>query len=362
MNLFYVVVFGIFFAFNLFVGGIFYIFFPSKFTKILLWALPIAGPLFILLSFAVNRRSEGYFGGLIAMLGHYWTGILGILVFIGIVMILAFVVLSLFKIPSIYWIGRTGLAFMVVFTLLGIMGGQTAPVVRQIDIKSPHLPVDKLKIVQISDTHLGTGVRVKRVRDMVKEINAQEPDIIVVTGDFFENGNKLVEKNANALKHMKAKYGIYGTLGNHEFYRGLKQSTHFFEKAGVELLRQQTVRPLPGVAVSGLDDFSTAHISKADFGRFLDGLNKNEFNIILQHEPKYYDVAQGKMDLMLSGHTHDGQIFPFRYLVKTRYPHVYGLYQKGRSSFYVTSGVFYWGPPMRLFSRNEIAVFNIEKE
>ncbi|ACC97650.1 Phosphohydrolases family gene [Elusimicrobium minutum Pei191] len=358
---FYALAFSVFIILHVFCSGTFYYFFPSAVTKTAFWAAPVFCTGLIVLSFALNRRSTGFFEGIVTMLGHYWTGIIFIIFSVAILMVFSEIIFNFFKIPAKLWIGRAGLCAMAVFIILGIIGGLMPPKTVTINLKSDKLPVEKLKVVQISDTHLGTGVAVKRVKKMVDQVNALEPDLIVVTGDYFENGEKFRAKNAHALKQMKAKYGVYGVFGNHEFYGGVKKSVEFFKMAGTELLRNDSVEPLPGVVVSGVDDFASAHISRSDFAEFLKTINPQKYNILLQHEPRFYDTAENKVDLMLSGHTHRGQIFPFHFLVKARYPYFYGLYTRGETKYYVTSGAFYWGPPMRLFSRNEIVLFNIEK-
>ncbi|WP_424245389.1 hypothetical protein Dip510_000356 [Elusimicrobium posterum] len=334
----------------------------SKITRVLLWVLPITGPLLIVLTFGLNRRAESEWAGIVTLIGHFWTGIIFLLFAVCFVMLLTHFGLSLFKIDAKSYIAVTGLTIFVLLSVAAIAGGYQDPAVRNVNFKDQSLPVDKLSIVQISDTHLGTGVNIKRVERLVQQVNALNPDLILVTGDFFENGSEeLMKENAKALRKMKAKYGIYGSLGNHEFYRGLDQSVKFFEAAGVTLLRQQSVEVKDGIVVAGVDDFNTTRTTKKDFVNYLDTLDKDKFNIIMAHEPKYFKAASGKMNLMLCGHTHNGQIWPFNFLVKTRYRHVYGLYKKGPSHYYVTSGTFYWGPPMRLLSRSEIPYIIVEK-
>ncbi|GHT38898.1 hypothetical protein FACS189437_00810 [Bacteroidia bacterium] len=328
----------------------------------LFWVMPLAGTLFITLSFLLNRRSESYLAGLLTMAGHYWTGILFIIFSVCFVMLCGAIVLGWFKIAAPYWLGRAGLIVIALSVALAVIGGRRAPVIQRINLKDANLPVEKLTIAQISDTHLGTGVNIKRVKEMAAKINALEPDLILVTGDFYENGEHLKQQNIDALKELKAKYGIYGSLGNHEFYGGVKQNAEFYNAAGVKLLRQETARPLPGVAVSGVDDFNTGRISAAAFADFLNTLNPRDYNILMEHEPRYFDAARGKVNLMLSGHTHAGQIFPFNLLVRLRYKHVYGLFKDGGTDYYVTSGAFYWGPPMRLFTKGEIPFIIIERE
>jgi predicted MPP superfamily phosphohydrolase len=111
-----------------------------------------------------------------------------------------------------------------------------------------------------------------------------------------------------------------------------------------------------------VDDLSAARITDDKLKETLKELDGGKYNIVLSHEPEKFDIFAGSAaGLVLCGHTHDGQIFPFNLLVKLRYKHNYGLYKIKDTYFYVTSGAFYWGPPMRLFTKNEIAVINVEK-
>ncbi|MDR0292173.1 MAG: metallophosphoesterase [Elusimicrobium sp.] len=347
---------------HVFSAGTFYYFFPSKITKILLWLMPLAGTLLIMSGFALQRKSESWLNEPVILAAYYWIGVLFIIFSVSFVIACGVVALGWLKIAVPPWLGRAGLVVSALFIILAVIGGQRTPEIKKINLKAAGLPVEKLSIAQISDSHIGIGVSVKRVRKMVEEINALEPDLILITGDFYEGGKKLRQQEIDALKGLKAKYGVYGSMGNHEFYAGLGNSLDFYEAAGVKPLRQATVRPLPGLAVSGVDDFNAAHISAGDFSNFLNTLNPKDYNILMEHEPRYFETAQDKVNLMLCGHTHRGQIFPFNWLVRLRYKHVYGLFKYGGTNYYVTSGVFYWGPPMRLFTKNEIPFITIERE
>lgn len=361
MHFFYLTAIIVFLSLHVFCAGTIHFFFTSKLTKIIFWVLPLLGPAIIILSFGLNRRSEGEIAGFFALLGHFWTGIIFLLFVSCLVMVLSQIGLSLFKIDAKQYIGVAGITIFFLMTIAAIAGGYQDPTIKTVEFKDAALPVEKLNIVQLSDTHLGTGVSLKRVERMVEQVNALHPDLILITGDFFENGEDLMEANAMALRNLKAKYGVYGSLGNHEFYRGLQKSIIFFGYAGVTLLRGQSAEPIPGIIVSGLDDITTTKIKKKDFNDFLSALDHKKYNILMEHEPKYFKTAANKVNLMLSGHTHNGQIFPFNFLVKLRYKYVYGPYTIGKTNFYITSGTFYWGPPMRLFSRNEIANIIITK-
>lgn len=289
-----------------------------------------------------------------SMLSYYWLGSVFIL------FCAALITLLLTYVLGRGCAGAAGAALGVIAVAAAIITAHMAPVVKRIDISAQNLPVEKLTIAQISDTHFGAGVSVTRAQKLAAQINALKPDIIVITGDFNENGG--AEYSA-AISAMKAKYGVYGSLGNHEFYRGTAKNTAFYERSNVTLLRQQSAEPAPGVQVLGIDDLTAGRITSSKLKEILgQNLDKDKFSIVLEHEPEQYEIfAAAGANLVLSGHTHSGQIFPFSLLVRLRYPHYYGLTKMNNTYFYVTSGTFYWGPPMRLFTRNEIAFFTITK-
>ena len=149
-------------------------------------------------------------------------------------------------------------------------------------------------------------------------------------------------------------------MGNHEYYVGYEQSKDFFRQADITLLENSTATLPNQIQLAGLKDIHTAGVSEQDIIQVLNSLDKNQPIILLSHTPKYAKTAaKHGTDLMFSGHTHNGQIWPFNYLVRLQFPQIYGLYKIDDMLFYVTSGMFYWGIPLRFLAPAEIPIIEV---
>lgn len=241
--------------------------------------------------------------------------------------------------------------------LWSVYNASRPPVVKDIDVPIPGLSadLDGFTVVQLSDLHLGVTVSLEKFSRIVAQVDALKPDLIVMTGDIFDAGLRddgAVERIGAGLR---AGHGILAVLGNHEFYHGVEVSSRTFAGMGARLLRNEVVTLPGGLQVAGVDDVRTARLSAADVAAVLSNLDPARPSLFLSHQPLGFDVAvRAGVGLMLSGHTHEGQIFPFGLIVRLFYPRFSGLYREGRSNLYVTSGAGQWGPPMRLFTRAEI--------
>lgn len=222
-----------------------------------------------------------------------------------------------------------------------------------------------ITVAQISDLHLGLIVgerKVARVKELLESVG---PDILVSTGDLVDGMAPHLDQLSVLLDGIKAPLGKYAVTGNHEFYAGLSESLDFHRRAGFTVLRGESA--LAGdILLAGVDDpagYRTDETVHASEDSVLPEAGKNEFTILLKHRPLVQTASLGRFDLQLSGHTHRGQIFPFKYLVKLQYPMLDGLYPLGKNSaLYTSRGTGTWGPPMRVFSPPEITVFTIVPE
>ncbi|MFA6316705.1 MAG: metallophosphoesterase [Elusimicrobiota bacterium] len=220
-------------------------------------------------------------------------------------------------------------------------------------LKAEH---DEFTLVHISDLHVGLTVPLKRLEAIADMVDKLHPDLVVLTGDLVDPGPVPREAIVEAGKRLHARYGKLAVLGNHEFYHGLSDSLDCLAACGARVLRGE-VAEVQGIQFIGIDDIMAAGLSREDVAATLSSLDPAKPSVLLSHQPRHADLAAEKgVGLMLSGHTHQGQIFPFGLLVRLSYRYLYGLYRIGDMSLYVTSGAGHWGPPMRFLTRSEIAV------
>jgi uncharacterized protein len=235
----------------------------------------------------------------------------------------------------------------------------------RIVIKTRKLPKEQgiLRIVQISDVHLGVIVRESRVRRILDEVKRADPHILVSTGDLFDGQTDSLSEAIPLFKELGPRFGKFAVTGNHEFYAGLGEFLSFADKAGFRVLRGDGVSIEGVINIAGVDDIAgvPSHLYKgADEKRLLSGLDPGLFTLLLKHRPVVEERALGLFDLQLSGHTHKGQIFPFGYIVKRLFPYLAGEFDLGRGShLYVSRGTGTWGPPIRFLAPPEVTVIEL---
>jgi predicted MPP superfamily phosphohydrolase len=191
----------------------------------------------------------------------------------------------------------------------------------------------------------------------VIQVQEQQPDLVVLLGDIFEGHGRTHDELVPVLSQFAAPMGVWAVLGNHEFYGGERTSTSLMHKAGIHLLRNTNVVIRPGLVLAGVDDLTIRRWS----GKGSDDITKALTNrpagttILLSHSPLLVDTAaKHGIQLMLSGHTHGGQIWPFGYLVRRWYPYFAGVYTVNPMTLIVSRGTGTWGPRMRLWRPGEI--------
>jgi uncharacterized protein len=253
-----------------------------------------------------------------------------------------------------------------VLAVVALVQGLRAPEIRahDVEVRGLRTEYDGLRIVQLSDLHIGPFLRERWLAARISQVQALGPDLIVVTGDLVDHDPALADSLAPMLRRLRARLGIWGVLGNHEFYGGLPGSVKVFEKAGIRLLRDTWEEVASGLVMAGVDDLSARRQFGVD-GRPVDRALMGRpagTTIFLCHSPWEVErAAQLGVDLMLSGHTHSGQIWPFTYLVRIMYPYVVGRFGVNGMTLIVSRGTGFWGPPMRLFRRGEITAITLRR-
>jgi uncharacterized protein len=237
-----------------------------------------------------------------------------------------------------------------------------------ITIRTSKVPesIHRLRIAQISDVHLGIIVRQGRLQRILKVIHEINPDILVSTGDLVDSQIDNLSGLADALKEIQPRYGKYAVTGNHEFYAGLPQALEITTRAGFTILRNDALSVSGLINIAGVDDPTGKYLGESNGipeEQLLSKLPKGEFTLLLKHQPTIREGSLGLYDLQLSGHTHRGQIFPFRYLVQIFFSHIAGWYDLPKGShLYVSRGTGTWGPPIRVLSSPEITVIDLIHE
>lgn len=254
----------------------------------------------------------------------------------------------------------------ILYTSYGIYMGQTSPAYDTVDIAVKNLPTP-LKIVQLSDIHISTLMTADKVEKIVNEVNATNPDIVVLTGDIVDTKTKFANKAIDALKNLKAKYDIYYVLGNHEYYHDTQNIIQKIKDIGFKVLINQNdivkIDNKPILNIAGVADLMGNKMGflKPDIDKALEGIDTNIPTILLSHQPKIINETKNKpIDIILSGHTHGGQIFPFSLAVLLDQPFIKGLHKiNDNQIIYINQGTNLWGPPMRIGTHYEITLIHL---
>lgn len=247
--------------------------------------------------------------------------------------------------------------------LWSLRSGLARVEVQRVRVSLRRLPpaLSGLRIVQLSDVHVGPTIHRQFLATVVRECNALKPDVLVITGDLVDGSVEELRAHVAPLAELRAKYGVYFVTGNHEYYSGADDWCRELERLGLRVLRNERVSIGEGDAsfdLAGLDDHSGRRFGAGhgeDLPKALAGRDPERELVLLAHQPKTILEAQHRgVGLQLSGHTHGGQIWPWTYLVRLQQPVVAGLARFGESQVYVSRGTGYWGPPMRLAAPAEI--------
>ncbi|MDR3553545.1 MAG: metallophosphoesterase [Syntrophobacteraceae bacterium] len=234
--------------------------------------------------------------------------------------------------------------------------------VERLVLKSSKLPagIDRLRIAQISDVHLGLTAGPKRMERILRGIEAERPDILVGTGDLIDGKLESSEAVAALFSRIRTRLGKFAVTGNHEVYAGLEKSIEALRAWGFTVLRGEARRVGDILNIVGVDD--PAADSNGDEAKILESAQNELFTLLLKHRPHPAGGSLGLFDLQLSGHTHYGQLFPFRYMVELSYPLQNGPYHLSKGSvLYVSRGSGSWGPPVRVLARPEVTIIEVER-
>lgn len=258
----------------------------------------------------------------------------------------------------------TGLV-VVSISVLFVLGGHINTYFPK--VKKLNLTINKqagnlkqLNIVMVSDLHLGSILGDNFLERIAAKSNELNPDIVLFAGDVVDEDIGAILKNniGVTLKSFKSKYGVYAITGNHEYFSGVENSSKYLSEHGVIMLRDSMVKIDNSFYLAGREDRqknSFGGKKRKDLKDILTGNDNFLPLILMDHQPfKLDEAVNNKVDLQLSGHTHNGQLWPFNYITDMIYEVSWGYKQKGNTHFYVSCGAGTWGPPVRTGSRPEI--------
>lgn len=238
--------------------------------------------------------------------------------------------------------------------------------VRKVQVALDRLPTELsgTTIVQLSDVHVGPTIGREFVQQIVSQANELRPHLVAITGDLVDGSVESLKDHVAPLRNLRSRYGTYFVTGNHEYYSGARAWCEELARLGIRVLENERVEigdPAASFDLAGVPDYAGSRRGQGpDLETALKGRDPHRELVLLAHQPKaVHDASRLGVGLVLSGHTHGGQIWPWNYLVRMVQPLVAGLGRFERTWLYVNSGTGYWGPPMRLGAPSEITLLTL---
>ncbi|MDD4514186.1 metallophosphoesterase [Massilibacteroides sp.] len=237
------------------------------------------------------------------------------------------------------------------------------PVVKHVHLTIPKdVPGrDSLRVVMMSDLHIGEVIGKKIVQRYVALSNQEKPDMVVLVGDIMDYESRFAEKAhiEEDLQQLQAPLGTYVVYGNHEYRANRNAKYKWLKKTGATLLIDSVAMPDSTFYLIGRDDYINKN--RKPLRALVKDLDPSKPSIVLDHQPwAFAETAMNKIDLALHGHTHNGQLWPYPLLLKAVYEKAYGYYRKGDTQYYVSSGIGIAGPPYRVGTVSELIVLHIQ--
>ncbi|MDD5771855.1 MAG: metallophosphoesterase [bacterium] len=328
-------------------------------TGILCWSLFFSGRI-------LGDGKTGIFGKIIELAGMDWMASLFLificLLFVDIITLYGYLF-------SKYTPSLRTLALLTGITLsaIAIVQGVREPVIKKYDVYLPGLPseMEGKVIIAVSDTHIGSILDKNWLEGRVTQVQTQKPDIILLLGDMIEGHGTSPQDLIPILKRLSAPLGVWTVNGNHESHGRENTNRSIYNEAGFNILKNSWAELYPGFILAGIEDLTSNGrngIKKDIIAETL--ANKpSGATILLSHSPlDIENAAKNGVNLMLSGHTHGGQIWPFNYLVKLRYPYIQGAFRVNGMDLIVSRGTGTWGPRMRLWQPGEILKITLHRK
>ena len=217
-----------------------------------------------------------------------------------------------------------------------------------------------LKLVMLSDLHLGYHNPRRELSRWVDMINGEQPDLVLIAGDIIDMSMRPLEDEHMADELRRIEAPVYACLGNHEYYSGEPKAQRFYEEAGIHLLRDSCC-VVGDLCIVGRDDRTNRQ--RRPLHDIVARADKRKYTILLDHQPYHLEEAEREgIDLQFSGHTHYGQVWPISWIEDAMYECAYGSHQRGATRYYVSSGIGIWGGKYRIGTRSEYVVCRVSDE
>jgi hypothetical protein len=313
-----------------------------------------------LLSQFASRAGLVRLASFLEFVGAYWVGIL-FLIFLGLLAADLVTGFGFFMPRLASTVRAWSLGAALVLCAIAIIQAHRPPVVTNYDVTLRNLPAERdgTVLVLLSDTHLGTMLGEGWAAARIAQVEALHPSLVALAGDIVEDHGAAKRKWGPILGRLSASLGVWAVDGNHEAFGPPGERDTVLQDAGIHLLHNRWEQAAPGLTIAGVDDLTTLRRRTGSYKSALDRALLGRppgATIFLSHTPWPPDRgAYPGIGLMLAGHTHAGQIWPFNYIVKAIYPFFAGYYDVNGMPLIVCRGTGTWGPRMRLWQRGEIA-------
>ena len=308
------------------------------------------------------------------IIGGFWLAFMlyGFLFFLlSDIILLMLRITGIVKGDSILLFRKWSFVFIISASALLIIGGfinAIIPFTREynLTINKSAGPVKTLRIAAVSDIHLGSIIRKRSLKKMSGIIKDLKPDLVLLLGDIVDGeiGPVMRGDLLQYFSYPDCTDGLYAITGNHEFIGGAARTIPYIESKGIRILKDEIVTLKGGIQLIGRidrDSYRFYRKERLSLDELMKQADTTKPVILLDHQPFHLDeTAKYGVDLQLSGHTHNGQMWPLNYVTKMIYELSYGYLKKGNTNFIVSSGYGLWGPRVRLGSRSEVLLINIK--
>ncbi|HCY38083.1 MAG TPA: metallophosphoesterase [Candidatus Margulisbacteria bacterium] len=316
----------------------------------------------------IERVNSGIVSGTIILVGSFWLGIAYYLFLFFLAADVIIFLLTFFHLVPGTRIAGTMLlrswTFVALVTALTVFGHLNSKNIRvttiRLDIPKQAGTLKTLNLVAVSDIHLGTLIRNSRLKHIIDTMNSLNPDIVLLPGDVVDEDLAPVIKYnmGDELKAIKSKFGVFASTGNHEYIGGVESAVHYLSQYGIKYLRDEKALVNNSFYLIGREDSSRFRFTgkkRKELQDIMTGIDKNYPLLLMDHQPRNLkDAYNNKIDFQISGHTHNGQLFPNSFITNMIFKKSWGYLRDGQTHYYVSCGVGTWGPPMRIGSIAEV--------